>query len=224
MNCRLTCALSLWTALAVILVAACTGGDDSSPPVLSAGDGPQVESSSDESTMSDILAAAQDEDAGPGQPEETTGTLSSDISALQEAALSDGIVTFSEYEAALLSHIECAESEGLSIFDLSYDRVYGQFEYLFSSGTADPEESRNDLETHDRCYEYHVEAVEFAWTSRPSPGEEELAAVRPAVASCLNDYGIDVSTDFLVDEALQLTYESEIPQAVECLEPLEPWT
>jgi hypothetical protein len=115
--------------------------------------------------------------------------LISDASPEQAAALADGVLTFQEYEAAVLATVQCFREKGLSLYQepaLDALRNYAYSVFLPNEGIQEAERSMKD------CEREHFNAVAMAWASYKAPNEAEiLQQARDALGECIRARGQD---------------------------------
>jgi predicted dehydrogenase len=123
----------------------------------------------------------------------------------QEAALADGVVTFAEYERAMLATIECLRDGGVEVTDAT--PVPGdRLTFEFYSGDDDREAVRA---AYQDCYERFAVAIDRAWATANAPTEEELQEARQALAECLRDAGEDVPEQPALEDFVRLQQTAE---------------
>jgi hypothetical protein len=110
----------------------------------------------------------------------------------QREALSDGELTFAEYEAAATRTVRCLGDAGLqgeAVLDHNSQTYALGARWQSSGDRADDEEKRAATE---RCYANHWNGISQAWTAQSTPTESEIDAARQAMAQCMREGGLDV--------------------------------
>lgn len=102
---------------------------------------------------------------------------SHDVSADQQDALADGIVTHDEYEAGYRRFVACLAQSGFVVSDSGLR--YGVHDYGVPSDAIAAGEDR-------RCYGLEFEALDVQWQL----AHEESSATSELIASCLTKRGI----------------------------------
>lgn len=165
---------------------------------------PEEAADDDRTLIAEALAAPLPAEPGPDQGGEE----------FQREVFRDGVVTFDEYERAVLEEIRCIEREGFA--------VEGPYRYpegpmiVFAPG-ADPsirvdwaavvpdeasEERRLD-QVMLRCemqWRYRIERV---WLGKHAPSEAEVDAWLQRLADCAREHGLSVSLPPTPDEQVQ---------------------
>ena len=119
----------------------------------------------------------------------------------QARALSDGVLTFAEYEAAVLAMATCIRDSPLGIEFATIDATgnlvrmpgpwldrRGRYQYSFFYPGSVPESE----EKIASCRSEFLTAIENFWIVQVAPSEHELAAARRALGECLRAYGEEV--------------------------------
>lgn len=112
-----------------------------------------------------------------------------------EQALSDGKVTFSEYETAFLSFQDCMLSRGAELTNVELNPTIQLY-------TFEVQESAVTSGVEDECYIPHFAAIDQAWqlsADRPKPGYESMSVV-DVLTECLESNGATVGADITVDD------------------------
>lgn len=114
--------------------------------------------------------------------------------ALQAAILADGVVTFDEYERAVLATMTCMEDRGLDVEGphRSERRCVPFVDFAFGGAEADLAEADAIQEA---CALDHVSAVADTYAYQDRPSSEELTRQQELVVECLGRIGIAVGDD-----------------------------
>lgn len=142
----------------------------------------------------------------------------------ERAALADGILTFDEYERAVLASISCIQDAGFNIvstpptksptlpvwvYDVSKSQPgyrltpRGRILYAATGGAYEPAQAALIVQ---RCKQDHSDSVEFLWTEHTAPTEADYQALRVAVSSCLRDRGIEAPVRPSAEDLLRIAY------------------
>jgi hypothetical protein len=127
--------------------------------------------------------------------------LRSAASPAQWALLEDGALTFAEYESATFSTISCLEEGGIQVIHVEPAAVRslesqqpgprltkrGRYEFIVKIPAGQDLQAQTRNET--RCREEFSSLVDLLWAEHLTPTEEELQALRDAVADCLRQQG-----------------------------------
>jgi hypothetical protein len=122
----------------------------------------------------------------------------------QARALSDGILTFAEYEAAVLEMAACVRESPLKIEFAQLDREgavirtggpsldqRGRYQYsFFYPGSVPESEARIRF-----CRSEFLTSVENFWIVHVAPSEQDLAAARRALRACLGTSGAELPVE-----------------------------
>lgn len=127
-----------------------------------------------------------------GQTADREGDLSTWIESLEGAlppehatVLSDGHVSFEEYEAAVFDTVRCLEGAGFTV--VGPDLRFKGKRYVYSAlGDADKDPSE--------CFGKN-QTIEDAWSLQNLPSEAELNEARSALAQCFRDHGVEVEAN-----------------------------
>jgi hypothetical protein len=115
--------------------------------------------------------------------------LPGELSDFQKDILKDGVLTFAEYETAVLSLVDCAQRAGISLAEPV--RISKRDTYLYSF--TYPLASRAGAEDSIlSCRQTYTDYLEQFWAEFTAPSEEELQRARDELARCLRDRGIEV--------------------------------
>lgn len=126
----------------------------------------------------------------------------------------DGVLTFAEYQSAVMQTISCMESAGVTVVHFpGYGRGgigepgprlsrRGVYSYVGAvNGAADRPPTEAAAATA-ACKSGSAQ-VEFAWAQHTAPSEVELQAMRDQMAKCLRDAGATLSQDHPSDADLK---------------------
>lgn len=134
-----------------------------------------------------------------------------ELSGYQRGLLGDGVLTFPEYEGAVLAYVGCVEEQGVIVEHVDGDgRAAGpgltaRGQYLFSTTLPHRPGKRatvSELRAIElKCGGEYFDVVAQLWAEHVAPTEQELAAARNALGTCLRGAGLDVpenpsSSDF----------------------------
>ncbi len=133
------------------------------------------------------------------------------LSDYQHGLLDDGVLTFPEYEGAVLAYVGCVEEHGAIVEHIDGGELFpgpgltARGQYLFSTKLPHLPGKRatvNDLRAIEmECGAEFFDVVAQLWAEHVAPTEKELATARNALGICLREAGIDVpenptSSDF----------------------------
>lgn len=135
-------------------------------------------------------------------------------SEFQVGLLQDGVLTFSEYESAILAAVRCEEAAGFKILAFPIPgkpgrpgpelSTRGEYQYVQASDDgADRAELGAALQ---RCEEEYVSIVKPLWAEHVAPTASELQGARNEIGSCLRDQGVAVSRQPSGDELMKLAF------------------
>jgi hypothetical protein len=145
--------------------------------------------------------------------------LSRTTSEYQARILGDGRVTASEYESAILAERACVLDAGGSAGEVVPS---GNNELSFTyTVEAETEEARTSLERQtEACLDEYSSAVGTVWAYQQLLSPAQLDELRPRVATCLRELGIDVSDAFTdVELRERLAADPNGPQRIRpCIE------
>lgn len=117
-----------------------------------------------------------------------------DISEFQQQLLSDGEVTFSEYEEAVFATMRCLTRAGIWVSDPMLDAAGSS--YRFDFGGAYTEAEGEEMEnTYEKCYREFQDAVDEVWAIQNGPSEEEITVFYERVLECVRAKGFDIVID-----------------------------
>lgn len=122
------------------------------------------------------------------------------LSAYQEKVLSDHLVTFTEYQAAVFAAVQCWQDEGLTITGYPGGpnpggpgpvlTSRGLYQFLQMPPTEmTPDEAKTNIA---KCNTEFVSALQPLWASHVAPSQQDIQAARDALAACLRGDGYDL--------------------------------
>lgn len=104
-----------------------------------------------------------------------------DLPEAQRDALSDGVVTFAEYEAAYSHTVSCLRGEGLKVEGPTTVNRGRFLSYSVAGGTGDADAA---------CRAEHLEYTDELWNLQAVPTETEMESIALEYATCLEAAGI----------------------------------
>lgn len=175
-------------------------GDDS-PPAVATGPHTPPNSISHEDVRSGLPRRI---DVAPYIiPQDQLNAWLEGASVRERPLIEDGVLSFKEYESAVLGTIACLEHSGLTVMHFpGYGRAgvglpgprlssRGVYSYVATmTGSADNPPTRA-AEATSSCKAGSAQ-VEFMWAQHTAPSEVEKQAMRDQMAKCLIDAGVDV--------------------------------
>jgi hypothetical protein len=119
----------------------------------------------------------------------------------QRDALKDGELTFAEYEAAALRTAQCISAFGAMRGEAVLDPVAHSYAVGARwTSNGDAETDRKLTKESDDCYQENWNGINQAWSAMNHPSETELNEARAALASCLREAGVEISSFPSVNE------------------------
>lgn len=120
-------------------------------------------------------------------------------SARQLEMVSDGEVSFQEYEEAYLAYIQCVVDEGIKLREKPHLDAHGKYyEAKFSLGSeAELEANKLVLQT---CQDRHLLSVLRLWDTANRPSESLIQAANQALVDCLSEQSIMMPAHLTIDE------------------------
>ena len=121
--------------------------------------------------------------------------------------LSDGILTFSEYETASLAEISCLKDSGLQVIHFDHfsnidlneslpgPKLTSRGKYLYSAvipADITLEDAQREISA---CKNRYTATLAFLWAEKIAPGEKELQVIRRRIAACLREAGHDAPAE-----------------------------
>ncbi len=134
-------------------------------------------------------------------PSDRNGAVMRAASDYERTLLNDGMLTFSEYEAAALATFKCIEIEGLIIVHFeSYGtsdlaaakpgpRLSGRGKYLYGIGDPREDPASEMSAVVENCRTQYFTTVEFLWVEHIAPSVKEAQEIRDFVAACVRAAG-----------------------------------
>ncbi len=120
-------------------------------------------------------------------------------SEFQREILADGVVTFAEYEGAVLAGARCVADRGVSVEPPFWDENAYRFVYytkveLPPEATPAEEQAAVDLmnSVSDDCWREYQAFVEQAWDNQSIPEADERARLVDQLVSCIRSAGVEV--------------------------------
>lgn len=106
----------------------------------------------------------------------------------QAEMLSDGVITFQQYETAILATIQCLSDAGISVGspELRYKRKYYRYDWQF------PDDRAEELFPKVEECTGRWRPVVDGWYIENMATEKEVGEARAAFVSCLRDAGVDL--------------------------------
>jgi hypothetical protein len=140
---------------------------------------------------------------GETPPPQDSGLTDADLraevgeaSVFQQSLLSDGLLTYPEYESAVLATVQCLRDRGISIITEPHTAPGGVLVFEFGGSTqfageaADRENEAARL-AYEACYHEHQNVVDLAWARQTQVDERTLAEARSALRECLEEAGVE---------------------------------
>lgn len=118
----------------------------------------------------------------------------------QADLLSDGDLTYAEYERAVLAQVQCMEDAGYEANGPMPSRGH-QIVYDYEAVKGDPDAL---VSTFDDCYSQYLDVVEPVWAYLHQPTEQEKFDEIQSLSACLFEAGSDVPDDPTYGELLDL--------------------
>ncbi|MCL2454027.1 MAG: hypothetical protein FWD18_01805 [Micrococcales bacterium] len=133
------------------------------------------------------------------------------MSEFQRNILEDGVVTYAEYESAIIAERQCVQDAGFEVSEVM-DIGAGQLGFtteISTAGAADPDAAVTEAHrVIDACGEEYAKYVATAWAESQvitDPAERER--LQAQFASCLKDAGLRVSADNDLETLLDAVQE-----------------
>lgn len=132
----------------------------------------------------------------------------------QQEALSDGVVTFAEYEAAVLGTLSCLSDAGVKVFDVGRSPDGKSITYTYGGV---PDDRVDTLEAiYNDCRDSHSSFVEEVYSIQNAVPAQEHQDRLAKAAACIAQIGIAVPPEPSLAELTALI--SENPSGVaDCL-------
>ena len=109
-------------------------------------------------------------------------------SQFQRELLSDGRLTYEEYERAVLATVQCVKDNGIEIAKEIHSAPGKRIAFEFVGGTTEDERARASA-VYEDCYREFEETVDLVWAEQNAPDEKTLELARDALAQCLRAGG-----------------------------------
>ena len=121
------------------------------------------------------------------------------ISEYEAPLLSDGVVTFAEYEEAVLATVACLRQSGVVASDPTLDQAGRIFVYSYEvseseSETLEDAQARADA-VYSTCFTTYEDDLQNTWLRQTEPDSEERAALVAELLRCLEREGLSVPSD-----------------------------
>lgn len=136
------------------------------------------------------------------------------MSDFQSELLQDGVLTFSEYEAAVFAAVKCERDAGLQIFAYPVPgtaqrpgpelTARGEYQYL-----PVPPEGSDGAALHrafDECEARYAGALRPLWADHVAPTEKDMQSARDMIAKCLREHGVKAPNQPSGNELMQLAF------------------
>ncbi len=133
--------------------------------------------------------------------EAPSSTLPEGLPPFQREILSDGVVTFAEYERAVFRTVQCLRELGYEVDGPELGARGLFYDYWVTVG---PEGSAATSEAQDRCDEEYLRSVAFAWARQNELTGAELEAELERLRACLGEAGVEVAADATVEDLIEL--------------------
>jgi hypothetical protein len=146
----------------------------------------------------------------------------------QANLLSDGILTFSEYESAVFAAVHCEQDAGLQIIAYPIPGQPGRpgpeltsrGEYQYLPVAPEGSDSAQLHKAFDECERNFDGSVRQLWAEHVAPTEKDMQVARDTISQCLRDHGIKVSEHPSGNELMRVAYPpSGIPSQPQPNEP-----
>ncbi len=156
-------------------------------------------------TITTFACGSGNDDSSPEHLEEVRETLRQHTTPEQFVYLEDGVVTFEEYEAAMLTTVRCVEEAGFSA-TISQE---GTLLRVRGGAVSSLSESRRWGEVYNKCWEQYSDDVEALWQAQNAPSEAERREQEGRVLECVRDANIEVDdyqdlAQMLADQVLNV--------------------
>lgn len=106
----------------------------------------------------------------------------------QQFAFKDNVITFEEYEKAILRAAECMTEAGIQ----NAPAVENGYIYAFNSRIPDGPDVDRMFEAHASCQDRYSREIHDAWMAQHSPTQEEVQTAFAGFTACLRSGGVDV--------------------------------
>lgn len=149
-----------------------------------------------------VALSCGDEATGSRTTPQTSGPSNaylippSDLKAVMAAAgqdergfLSDGTLTFTEYEKAVFNLVRCGEERGLSFGTGPVLRQWGEYQFQ-ATWTSSLEDGQGAL---DDCRARNFSEVQRLWARVAQPTQKDYEEAYASLSECLRAAGLEVS-------------------------------
>ena len=126
-------------------------------------------------------------DVGEGRRNAVLGDDS--VSGEVKTVLSDGVITFAEYESSVLAMAECVTSAGGVFYKTDQPKLNWRGLYTYSTGF--PESIPGAQAAVAGCMERHVGLLDLFWKELTNPTEEEEQIAMNDLAECMKSMGLE---------------------------------
>jgi hypothetical protein len=133
--------------------------------------------------------------------------------------LTDGELSFSEYEKGFFALIACLEAEGLSFIGEPRIDSDGTTHHVVDGGSTD-ESLRHTQEIFSACRYQHFSILAAAWAWQTRLTESEVNLARALLSKCLRERDID-ATDIPTDDELDRLMETYPDAVIGCSRKVE---
>lgn len=137
----------------------------------------------------------------------------------QRAAFEDGVITFQEYEQAVLKMANCLRQEGIA-WEPKLDPSGKYYDNGVNIPAGPPEEVARKSAAIDRCEGQYVEATLTGWQMQNNPTQKELEDARKALAECLRNRGISVPENPVEQDFIPLKIGAS-PDFLACVQEIQ---
>ncbi len=161
-----------------------------------------------------FAAGCTDEPHAPEKrdyPRVDPGVVAAQTSEYQRPAFADGVVTFAEYERAVLATMECLKAGGLTVNGPS-PRNNGRFlDFTFSAelkaGEATTEANARILQVSEKCDDEFRNDIERVWTQQNLLTPAQRDTQRAQLIECLRHAGAQLGLDADEEEVFKTVGE-----------------
>lgn len=136
------------------------------------------------------------------------------ISSYQSAVLADGVVSFSEYQAAVFAAVQCWKNEGLAVD--GYGNIPGpvltarglyQYIQVPPTGMTKADQAAKIA----KCNIQYVSVLQPLWTDHVAPSQQDVQAARDALGACLREKGYEVPAHPTREDFLGIVFPDGTP-------------
>ncbi len=133
----------------------------------------------------------------------------------QKRMLEDGIVSFPEYESAILATIGCLQDAGIAVTEIARSPDGETIEYTYG-GVPESELDALD-DTYDRCRNEHSVYVEELYSVQNAESNEQYQERLASAHACIGELGIDLPESSTLADLVDLIAADPVGVS-ECLE------